>query len=80
MQYKTIMLALVQQSPALHHELCTRKQLLPTIDRTASELKKRHTYWIEALRQQQPQSAPEQIASAALELAVQEMRDALTFL
>jgi hypothetical protein len=77
MQYKTIMLELVQQSQELHHELRTRKQLLPAIDRTASELKDRHTYWISRLSQEQPERASEQIASAALEIAVQEMRDAL---
>lgn len=77
MHYKTIMLELVKQSPTLYHELCTRKQLLPTLDRTASALKTRHDYWMSRLRQQQPGSASEQIASAALEIAVQEMRDAL---
>jgi hypothetical protein len=77
MHYKTIMLTLLQQSPALHHELRTSKQLLTALDRYASELKDRHTYWISRLSQEQPESAPEQITSEAMEIAVQEMRDAL---
>lgn len=77
MHYKTIMLELLQQSPALHHELRTSKQLLPALNRHTSDLKTRHDYWMSRLSQEQPQSASEQIASAALEIAVQEMRDAL---
>jgi hypothetical protein len=76
MHYKTIMLELLQESPALHHELTQSKQLLPALNRHASALKTRHAYWMSQLRQEQPQSAQEQIASAALEIAVQEMRDA----
>lgn len=77
MQYKTIMLELLQEYPTLHQELRAARQLLPALGRYATDLKTRHLYWIEALRQQQPQSAPEQIASAALEIAVQELRDSL---
>jgi hypothetical protein len=77
MQYKTIMLELLRQSPALHQELRTRKQLLPALNRYASELKDRHTYWMSRLSQERPESAPEQITSEAMEIAVQEMRDAL---
>ena len=77
MHYKTIMLTLLQQSPALHHKLRTSKQLLPALDRTASDLKTRHDYWISLLSQERPESAPEQITSEAMEIAVQEMRDAL---
>lgn len=75
MQYKTIMLALLEQSPTLHHELKTNRQLLSTLNCMASELKTRHAYWIEALSQERPSSAPQQIASEALEIAVQEMQD-----
>ena len=77
MQYKTIMLELVQQFPALHYELRANKRLLPAIERYASALKDRHTYWISRLSQEQPQSAPQHVTSAALEIAVQEIREAL---
>jgi hypothetical protein len=77
MHYKTIMLELLQESPALHRELTQSKRLRSALDQYASDLKTRHTYWISQLSQEQPQSAPAQIASAALEIAVQESRDAL---
>jgi hypothetical protein len=77
MHYKTIMLALLQQSPALHHELRLNTQLLSTLNRMASALKTRHAYWTSVLRQERPESAPQQIASEALEIAVQEMQDTL---
>ena len=80
MQYKTIMLELLQQSPALHRELTQSKRLLSALDQYAQDLKTSHVSWISRLREERPESAPEQIASEALELAVQEMRDALAFL
>jgi hypothetical protein len=77
MSYQTIMLALLQEDPVLHRELTRSKQLLPTLHRTATALKTCHSHWTSVLRQQQPSSASAQIASAALEIAVQEMRQAL---
>jgi len=77
MQYQTIMLSLLEESPTLHHSLCVSRSLLPTLEHTARTLKDRHAYWISALSQEQPERTPEQIASQALEIAVQEMRDAL---
>lgn len=76
MHYKTIMLALLQQSP-MYEALKANKQLLPTLERTATDLKTRHAYWIEQLSPERPDSAPEQIRSEALEIAVQDIREAL---
>ncbi len=75
MHYKTLMLALLQEdAPRLLQRSGTPLQ---TLERYATLLKDRHTSWMEALTRQRPASDPRQIASQALELAVQEMRDAL---
>jgi hypothetical protein len=77
MHYKTIVLELLQQHPELHRELASSKTLLPILDRYAADLKARHENWTQTLSQERPVSAPSQIASEALELALQELRDAL---
>jgi len=74
MQYKTITLALLQQRPKLHNALRTRRTLMQTLDSYASALKERHVYWMSNLGQAQPQREPSQIASEALELALQNSR------
>ena len=77
MHYKTIVLELLQQHPELHRELVSSKTLLPTLDRYAADLKARHESWTRTLSRERPESAPTQIESEALELALQELRDAL---
>jgi hypothetical protein len=77
MHYKTIMLELLRQYPVLRCDLRNGRQWLTALDRYPSGMKDRHTYWIDVLSQQRSQSAPEQFASAALEIAVQEVRDSL---
>ena len=77
MHYKTIVLELLQQYPEIHRNLVSSKTLLPTLDRYAADLKARHENWTQTLSRERPQSAPSQIASEALELALQELRDAL---
>jgi hypothetical protein len=78
MHYKTIVLELLQQYPEFHQELTTSKTLHPTLDRYAADLKALHNHWTQTLSRERPQSAPSQIASEALELALQELRDALS--
>jgi hypothetical protein len=77
MLYKTITLGLLEEHPKLHQELRTRGTLLQTMEHYASELKTRHDYWKDALHQSQPGSDPLQISSKALELALQDLQDAL---
>ena len=77
MHYKTIVLELLQQHPELHRELASRKTLLTTLERYAADLKALHHHWTQTLSQIRPGSAPSQIASEALELALQQLRDAL---
>lgn len=76
MQYKTIVLELIQQFPELHERLKASRTLLSTLDRLASELKDSHTAWTEQLSRTSPGSEP-QISSAALEMAINELETAL---
>jgi hypothetical protein len=51
--------------------------LLPTLERYAADLTALHNHWTQTLSRERPESAPSQIASEALELALQELWDAL---
>jgi hypothetical protein len=61
MQYKTIVLALIQ------------RKLLATLDLYSQQLKSRHEFWKVQLSQVHPESNPTQIASQAGELALEEL-------
>jgi 2-oxo-4-hydroxy-4-carboxy--5-ureidoimidazoline (OHCU) decarboxylase len=71
MQYKTIMLELLEQSPETLEQLRTQRQLLPTLERFALALKADHEAWIAQLSRQHPEMGAEQIASEAMELAIE---------
>ena len=45
MQYKTIVLELLQQRPEMHDQLRRNRMLLPTLELYASELKTSHEAW-----------------------------------
>lgn len=77
MPYKTIILELLQESPDLYQRLKASRTLLRTIDLYAIELKSRHQDLVAELTRSQPGMAPEQIASAAMEIAVQEVTEGL---
>ena len=77
MQYKTIMLELLQEYPSLYDQLRTSRRLLQTMERYANVLKDLHSSHMDTLSQTQPGSHPSQLASQALELAVQDLRDTL---
>lgn len=77
MQYKTITLELIREQDRLHERLKTEQTLLATMERLALLLKERHLALIEAIHRQRPTASREQIASEALELAVEELRDRL---
>ena len=78
MQYKTIVLQLLEQRPELHDRLRKSRTMLPTMERCARQLKGRHEAWKEILAQARPGSAASQIASEALELALKELEDRLS--
>ena len=77
MQYKTIILELLQQRPQMHERLRQERLLLPTMERYAMELRTRHLEWKEQLMERQPDSEPGQIASEAMEMALKELEDRL---
>jgi hypothetical protein len=77
MQYKTIVLELLQQRPQMHEQLRKERKLLTTLKFYAKELKTSHEAWKETLGQQRPGSDPSQIRSEALELALKELEDRL---
>ena len=72
MQYKTIILEILQQRTELHEQLRITRRLLPTVEAWAKELKDRHDAWKATLSQARPDSDPNQIASEALEMALSE--------
>ena len=77
MQYKTIVLELLQQRPEMHEQLRTSRTLLSTVELYARELKTSHEAWKETLSQERAVSDQSQISSEAMELALKEMEDRL---
>jgi hypothetical protein len=77
MHYKTIVLELLLQRLEMHNKLRSKRMLLPMLHRYAKELKANHENWKEYLSQTKPSSDPSQIASEALEIALQELEDSL---
>jgi len=77
MQYKTIVLAFLQQRPEIHEQLRKNRMLLPVLEFYARELKTIHEAWKETLSQAKPGSDHSQIASEAMEIAVKELEDRL---
>ena len=77
MQYKTIVLELLQQRPEIHHQLRKERKLLLTMEHYATELKTIHQAWMELLAQMRPGSDRSQLSSEALEIALKELEDRL---
>ncbi len=77
MQYKTIVLGLLEQHPKLHEQLRRERTLLTTVEAQAVELKARHEFWMEAFSKANWANSPIQISNAALEVAVKELADSL---
>jgi hypothetical protein len=77
MHYKTIVLELLQDQPALHERLRATRSLLQTLERSAALLRTRHAFWMTELGRKRGATHPSQLSSSALEIAVEELRDAL---
>ncbi|HUE15510.1 MAG TPA: hypothetical protein VMR25_15195 [Planctomycetaceae bacterium] len=77
MQYKTIILELLEQRPQMHEELRQSRKLLPALVLYARELKESQESWKERLLQANPENDSSQIASEAMELALKDMEDRL---
>ena len=80
MQYKTIMMELLEQSPALNSQLKKNHQLLATIEAMARELKRNHERIIGELTDRQLDGGSSGISSQAMEIAVAEMQERLAAL
>ena len=78
MQYKSIVLELLQARQELHDQLRKNRKLLTTMESHARELKTSHEGWTRLLAPARPGSDPVQIASEALEIAVKELEDHLS--
>jgi hypothetical protein len=77
MLYKTIVLELLQNRPAVHEKLRRQRMLLRTMEFYASELKDLHEAWKLHLSETTPESDQSQIGSQALELALKELEGLL---
>ena len=77
MHYKTITLEFIQEQPELYERLRTSRTLLSTVDLQAAALKRYHETWMDRLNQTKPDRDPSQIASEALELALEDLRENL---
>jgi hypothetical protein len=70
---------MIQEYPALYEQLHSSKRLLPAIDQYAIELKTLHNYWKDQLSLRRLESHPAQLASEAMELAVETMTSRLRY-
>ena len=77
MQYKTIVLQLLEQHPELYNQLRNRRQLLPALETYSDQLKTLHQAEMEYLSLARPDSDPIQISSEALEIALKTFEDRL---
>ncbi len=73
MNYKTIVLELIQSRAVLHAQLRQQGQLLAELERQAMVLKTLHQVWMSELQQTRPGSHPAQIRAEAMELALGEL-------
>jgi len=78
MQYKTITLGLIREQAELYERLRSTKRLLPAMDSYAVELKQIHEEWKEQLATANPHSDPSQVAAAAMEMAIENLREILS--
>jgi len=79
MHYKTMVLELLESRPEIHEQLRSQRLLLPTMERLALELKASHEAWKAQLARLRPGSDPSQLASEAMELALQDLERNLSF-
>ena len=78
MHYKTIVLELLEQQPALHAELRSSGSLLSTMNQLAAVLRDLHLQTLADLRTARPSESQPLLSSEALELAVHDLRQTLS--
>lgn len=77
MQYKTIVMEMLEFRTQIKERLAQEENLLEALDRLALELKTLHEAYKEQIGQSRADSHPVQISSEALEMALQELEDRL---
>ncbi|EAQ81507.1 hypothetical protein [Blastopirellula marina] len=77
MQYKTIVMEMLEFRPGIKEHLPIEENPLETLDRLATELKTLHETYKEQLARTRTDSHPVLISSEALEMALQELEDRL---
>lgn len=78
MQYKTIVLHLLEQNPQMYEQMRRQRKMLPTLEYHARELKTLHEAWKEIMSRAKPGSDESQIAAEALEMAIQDLQERLS--
>jgi hypothetical protein len=73
MNYKTIILEMLQAQTDTHERLRQRRELLSTTNRLAVELRESHGAYLESLKKQNPKTDIRVLSSMAMESAVAEM-------
>jgi len=76
MQYKTIVLELLQQRTQMHEHLRKERKMLTTLEMYAHELKESHEAWKDLLSAV-PGWDPSQIPNQAMELAIKQLENRL---
>jgi hypothetical protein len=77
MHYQSIVLELLEDRPQLRAHLKRQRRMLLAVESGVQTLKAIHENWKAELSRLRPDSAPSQIASEALELALAELTDRL---
>lgn len=79
MPYKTIIIELLRQQPWIHGRLRRKRKVLAVVNHYAGELKTRHEHWKAALPMSRPDMDSIQLASAAMEIALAEVKPRLRY-
>ena len=77
MQYKTIMFHMLEQQAQRQGPHQASPMRITTLDHYSGELRASHQAWMTSLSRSRPGSDQAQIASEALELAIQELEERL---
>lgn len=75
--YKTIVLELLQDRPALHEQLRVNGTLMESMEQLAMAFRSCHLGWMRKLSVTRPGIDSTQLSSEALELALQDLTDHL---
>ena len=77
MLYKTIILQMLEDRPAIYNRLKAERKSLATIEALASELKANQRVILADLKQANPRMDEQQLASQAMEMALADLESAL---